>query len=129
MTESPARISILIVDDEAPIRRLLTIALRAEGYTVRTAADVESALLATRHSMPALVILDLGLPRVSGDDFLRQVRSDGLDVPVIVITASIHGAARAADAGADAYLPKPFDLWELISRVAELTGGPPAPDC
>jgi DNA-binding response OmpR family regulator len=129
MAASPGRVSILVVDDEPPIRRLLLVALEAEGYAVRTAPDGESALLATRDSMPGLIVLDLGLPGMSGDAFLRLIRSDGLDVPVIVVSAKLDGPAVAARAGANAYLSKPFDLWELMNKIADLTDGPPASEC
>ena len=129
MTEAPRRISILIVDDEASIRRLLTAALEDEGYGVRIAGDGESALLATRDVLPDLVILDLGLPRLTGEAYLRQVRTDGLDLPVLVVSARLDGAAVANAAGATAYLSKPFDLWALLDKVAELTGGTFAPGC
>lgn len=120
---SGARGSVLIVDDEAPIRQMLGTAFRSAGYTVRTAADAESALLAIAEGLPDVVVLDLGLPRMSGEEFLRQIRSDGVAVSVVVVSASLDGAAVAAAAGADAYFAKPFDLWVLLRRVAELTGG------
>ena len=129
MTEAPRRISILIVDDEASIRRLLTAALEDEGYAVRIAADGESALAFTRDVLPDLVILDLGLPRLTGEGYLRQVRTEGLDLPVLVVSARLDGAAVANAAGATAYLSKPFDLWALLDKVAELTGGTFAPGC
>src|SRR5215213_9765357 len=110
--------TVLVVDDEASIRELLLTVFQAEGFSVHAVADGESALLAISVSIPDVIVLDLGLPGISGADVLRQIRAGGIDVRVLVLSAALHGAAIAANAGADDYLAKPFDLDELLSRVA-----------
>ena len=121
--DSPTgRISILIVEDEAPIRRMLESVFEAEGYTVRSVADGETALLALAESLPDVVVLDLGLPRLNGAEVLRRVRADGLDVAVIVVSATLDGSAIASAVGADGYLAKSFDVDELVRRVLSLAG-------
>ena len=122
-------ISILVVDDEAPIRQMMAAVFQAEGHRVRSAADGEAALLAVAESLPDVVILDLTLPGLSGAEVLRQLRTDGVNVAVIVVSAALHGASMAATAGADAYLAKPFDLDELVSEVMRLAGRRLPSDC
>jgi two-component system OmpR family response regulator len=114
------RISLLIVEDETSIREMLVHVFEIEGLEVRTASDGEAALRAVAERLPDVVVLDLGIPRLSGADFLRRLRADGLEVAVIVVSASLDGARIASEAGADAYLAKPFDLDELIRRVTGL---------
>jgi len=109
---------VLVVDDEAPIRRTLQIGLGAQGYDVLIAADGRTALQACREDAPDVVLLDLGLPDRSGFDVLRELRASS-DVPVIVVSAR-HGSTdkvEALDLGADDYVTKPFGLDELMARL------------
>jgi two-component system KDP operon response regulator KdpE len=109
---------VLVVDDEAPMRRALQIGLRAQGYDVLIAADARTALDACREDDPDLVLLDLGLPDRSGFDLLRDLR-DWSRVPVLVVSAR-HGATDKVDAldlGADDYVTKPFGMAELAARM------------
>jgi two-component system KDP operon response regulator KdpE len=109
---------VLVVDDDPAILRTLTISLRARGHEVLTAADGRTALDACRDDKPDVLILDLGLPDVSGVDVLRQVRSYS-QVPVIVLSAR-HGSddkVLALDLGADDYVTKPFGMDELVARL------------
>jgi len=113
---------ILLVEDDDLIGSGLEVALRNAGFTVDWARDGQHAevALATTHYL--LVILDLGLPKLSGMDLLKSLRLRGNDVPVLVLTARDTAAdkVRGLDAGADDYLGKPFDLAELVSRCRAL---------
>jgi len=109
---------ILIVEDEMAIRRSLEIGLRANGYDVLIAADGRTALQACTEDAPDLLLLDLGLPDLSGFEVLRRLRTWST-IPVIVLSAR-HGSGdkvAALDLGADDYVTKPFGLDELLARV------------
>jgi two-component system response regulator MprA len=117
-----AEAAILVVDDDAPIRRMLDRMLSAEGYAVETAADGGEALAAVERSTPDLVVLDVGLPGVDGLAVSRRLRAKGLAVPVLLLTArdSVPDRVAGLDAGADDYLVKPFATEELLARVRAL---------
>ncbi len=121
---------VLVVDDEPPILRALGTNLRARGYTVDLAPSGEEALaLAARHR-PEAVILDLGLPGLSGIEVIEGLRG-WTSVPIIILSA--RGAERdkvaALDAGADDYVTKPFGMDELLARLrASLRRNAPAPE-
>jgi two-component system, OmpR family, KDP operon response regulator KdpE len=109
---------VLVVDDEAPIRRALAANLKARGYDVDTAETGEQALdLAARHH-PDVVLLDLGLPGIDGFEVIDGLRG-WTHVPIVVLSA--RGAERdkvaALDAGADDYVAKPFGMDELLARL------------
>ena len=109
---------ILLVDDEEALLRTLSMNLRARDYDVTTAKDGETALAELRRQVPDAVILDLGLPGISGVDVLRELR-DWSSVPVIVLSAR-HGSkdkVEALDVGADDYVTKPFGIDELLARL------------
>ena len=109
---------VLVVDDEAPILRTLATNLRARGYEVDVAATGEVALqLAARHR-PDAVILDLGLPGISGVEVIDGLRGWST-VPIIVLSArgAEHDKVLALDAGADDYVTKPFGMDELLARL------------
>ena len=114
--------AILVVDDDAPIRRMLDRTLSAEGYAVETAADGGEALAAVERSTPDLLVLDVGLPGVDGLAVSRRLRAKGLAVPVLLLTArdSVPDRVAGLDAGADDYLVKPFATEELLARVRAL---------
>jgi len=111
--------SILVVDDEPAIQRLLRTSLSSQGFRVIEAADGEAALAEIERSRPDLVILDLGLPDISGLDLIRIVRSGGSAVPILVLSsrADEKGKVEALDLGADDYVTKPFGTAELFARV------------
>ncbi|TGY32024.1 response regulator transcription factor [Stenotrophomonas maltophilia] len=115
----PAR--VLVIDDEAQIRRFLDISLRAQGYVVQQAATGQDglALLATGGS--DLVILDIGLPDMEGHEVLAELRQWS-QVPVIMLTVRAGEAekVRALDKGANDYVTKPFGTQELMARVRAL---------
>jgi two-component system, OmpR family, KDP operon response regulator KdpE len=109
---------VLVVDDEAPIRRALAANLKARGYDVDTAETGEQALdLAARHH-PEVVLLDLGLPGIDGLEVIDGLRG-WTHVPIVVLSA--RGAERdkvaALDAGADDFVAKPFGMDELLARL------------
>ena len=115
---SPAGYSILVVEDEAAIRRFVRLALGAEGHTVHEADSVARGLIEAGTRRPDLVVLDLGLPDGDGIEVIRGLRSWST-VPVIVLSARSQEADKitALDAGADDYLVKPFGAGELMARV------------
>jgi len=106
------------VDDELEIVRALERSLRAQGYEVSTASSGEEALESLRAYRPDVMLLDLGLPGISGLEVCRQVRAQS-NLPIIVL--SVKGAERdkvqALDLGADDYVPKPFGVDEVLARV------------
>jgi two-component system KDP operon response regulator KdpE len=109
---------LLIVDDELAFLRALTLSLRARGYEVDVAANGEAGLEAASAKRPDLVVLDLGLPGLSGLEVLRRLRS-WTEVPVIVLSArhSEPTKVEALDLGADDYVTKPFGFEELLARI------------
>jgi two-component system OmpR family response regulator len=111
-------VRILLVDDDETLRRTLGIGLRAAEYDVLIAADGRSALQALREDKPDLVVLDLGLPDLSGVEVLRQLRAWST-VPVVVLSARAESGemVQALDLGADDYVTKPFSLDEVLARI------------
>jgi len=118
--DDPVR--ILLVDDDPGIRLSIQRALEFEGHEVRTAEDGVLALEAIAQETPDLVVLDVTMPRLDGLGVCRRLRTDGNDVPILVLTARQGVSDRVAglDAGADDYLAKPFALEELLARVRAL---------
>lgn len=109
---------ILVVEDDAAVRRLVTTTLDMHGYAVREAKTATQALLELSSQAPDLAILDLGLPDGDGVDVIRSLRGWSA-LPVIVLSARLEDADKVAalDAGADDYLVKPFSVEELLARV------------
>jgi two-component system, OmpR family, response regulator RegX3 len=109
---------ILIVEDEESLSDSIRYNLEREGYSVAVARDGRDALKAFRSQSPALVILDLMLPEMSGLDVCRAIRAES-DVPIIMVTAKDSEADKVTglELGADDYVTKPFSLRELVSRV------------
>jgi two-component system response regulator RegX3 len=115
MAESPL---ILVVDDEQSYRDALRVALEREGFRVEVAADGAEAIERFDASRPQLVLLDVMLPRISGVDVCRELRSRS-QVPIIMVTARTAeiDAVVGLEVGADDYVTKPFRLRELVARV------------
>ena len=109
---------VLIVDDEAPLRRALSTSLRARGYDVSSVTGGEQAVVSVADKTTDLVLLDLGLGDMEGLDVLKRIRLMS-ELPVIVLTARDTQADKVAllDAGADDYVTKPFDTEELLARI------------
>lgn len=114
--------TVLVVDDDAPVRRMLTRTLSAEGWEVRAAADGGAALAAVEQSVPDAVVLDVAMPGMDGLAVARRLRGKGLATPILLLTARDAVADRVAglDAGADDYLVKPFATEELSARLRAL---------
>jgi len=111
-------VHILLVDDDALLRRSLTFNLEQAGYRVSSAATAEDALAIAARDRPDLVLLDIGLPGMDGLDALRHLRSQ-MGVPVIFVTARRRelDEVLGLELGADDYVTKPFDLDVLLARV------------
>ena len=109
---------MLVVDDEGPMRRALQINLEARGFEVFLAASGEEALAVAARQHPDLVLVDLGLPGISGLDVIDGLRG-WTRVPIIVVSArdAEHDKVAALDAGADDYVSKPFGMDELLARL------------
>jgi DNA-binding response OmpR family regulator len=110
---------ILIVDDEPEMVRGLEDNLRFEGYQTMSAATGEEALTVALSQAPDLILLDIMMPKLSGWDVCRVLRQEGIDVPIIMLTARGQEAdrVRGLELGADDYITKPFSLRELLARV------------
>lgn len=114
--------AILVVDDDAPIRRMLERTLEAEGYMVRAAPDGGAALAEVARSVPDAIVLDLAMPGVDGLGVCRRLRAKGLALPILLLTArdAVEDRVTGLDAGADDYLVKPFAPEELLARLRAL---------
>jgi DNA-binding response OmpR family regulator len=113
--------TILVVEDEKNIARVIAYNLEREGHRVNLAKDGEEALDKARRQLPDLILLDLMLPKVDGLEVCRQLRADSRTalVPIIMLTAKTQEADRVIglELGADDYIPKPFSPRELVARV------------
>ena len=116
-------VRVLVVDDEPTLTELLSMALRYEGWDVRTGARRRcSAVAAARSSAPDAVVLDVMLPDIDGLEVLRRLRADGPDVPVLFLTAkdAVEDRIAGLTAGGDDYVTKPFSLEEVVARLRGL---------
>jgi two-component system, OmpR family, response regulator len=113
---------VLVVDDEQTLAELLTMALRYEGWDVRSANDGLTAVRAVREFRPDVVVLDVMLPDIDGLEVLRRLRSDASDVPVLFLTArdAVEDRIAGLTAGGDDYVTKPFSLEEVVARLRGL---------
>jgi two-component system response regulator PrrA len=121
---------VLVVDDDAAIRRSLERGLRLSGFTVTVADGGHSGLAEARAGRPDIIVMDVCMPGLNGIDVCQALRNDGDDVPVLMLSALDETADRVAglQAGGDDYLLKPFALQELVLRLhALLRRHPPAP--
>jgi two-component system OmpR family response regulator len=119
MTERIPEARLLVVDDEPNIRELLSASLRYAGFDVATAADGQEALRAARASRPDLLVLDVMMPGVDGFDVVRRMRGEGLQFPVLFLTArdSTDDKITGLTLGGDDYVTKPFSLEEVVARI------------
>lgn len=113
--------TVLIIDDEIQIRRLLRLALDSKNHTIREAENGTLGLQAVVHHRPDVVILDLGLPDMDGTEVLKRIR-EWSQVPVLILSVRDQEAAKLAafDAGADDYVTKPFSTAELMARLTAI---------
>ena len=109
---------ILVVEDDATVRKLITTTLKSNDYRYITASNGEGAILAATTQQPDIVFLDLGLPDLDGIEIIKRIRSWS-QMPIIVISARSEDSDKvsALDAGADDYLTKPFSVTELLARL------------
>ena len=112
------KVLILVVEDDAPIRNLITTTLKAHDYKYITASTGESAIMEASSHNPAIVLLDLGLPDIDGVEAIKRIRTWS-NMPIIVISARSedNDKIEALDSGADDYLTKPFSVEELLARL------------
>ncbi len=117
MTNSAVR--ILIVDDEPPIRKLLRVGLAAQDYAVSEAMNARVAMELVVSDKPDLIVLDLGLPDMSGHDLLARWRGEGMMLPIVILSSRTDeaGIVKALELGADDYVTKPFGMNELAARI------------
>jgi two-component system OmpR family response regulator len=113
---------VLVVDDEAPLAELLSMALRLEGWEVRAAGDGSSAVRTARDFRPDAVVLDVMLPDFDGLEVMRRMRAERSDVPVLFLTArdAVEDRIAGLTAGGDDYVTKPFSLEEVVARLRGL---------
>jgi DNA-binding response OmpR family regulator len=123
VTDTPL---VLCADDDEDILSLVSLRLRRAGFDVATAADGEQAVQIARERQPALAVLDVMMPKLTGYEVLAELRGDEAlrGMKVILLSARVQegDVARGMDAGADAYLAKPFKAQDLVSKVEELLG-------
>jgi two-component system response regulator MprA len=122
MPATEATPTILVVEDNRDVLAVIAHTLTANGFAVTRAYDGDMALSTALDTAPALVILDIGLPKRSGLDVAAELRRRGFRAPVLMLTArdTVSDKVTGLDAGADDYLAKPFDTEELIARVKAL---------
>jgi two-component system KDP operon response regulator KdpE len=110
---------VLVVDDEAAIRRALSANLSGHGFQVASAASGGEALAEVARARPDLLLLDLGLPDLSGLEIVARLRQQGFEPPIIILSVrdEEEQKVQALDAGADDYLTKPFGMNELLARI------------
>ena len=113
-----SKVTILVVEDDASVRNLISTTLKAHDYRFITAATGESAVMEAASHNPDILLLDLGLPDLDGVEVIRRIRSWS-NAPIIVISARSEDSDKidALDAGADDYLTKPFSVDELLARL------------
>jgi CheY-like chemotaxis protein len=113
---------IMVCDDDQGILDVLQMLLETEDFTVITEIESPNVIDQIKSKNPDLLLLDLWMPILSGDQVLKKIRQteDIKDLPVIVLSASVDGSDIAADAGADAFVAKPFDMDDLIIKIKGL---------
>jgi two-component system OmpR family response regulator len=115
-------ISVLVVDDEAVLAEMVSMALRYEGWNITTASDGNSAITSARSARPDAVVLDVMLPDMSGLEVLRKLREQNPHLPVLLLTAkdAVEDRIAGLTAGGDDYVTKPFSIEEVVLRLRAL---------
>ena len=118
-TPTPQNVRVLVVDDEPNIVELLTVSLKFQGFEVEAAESGQEALKMARELKPDAYILDVMMPGMDGFELLAKLRSEGLDAPVLFLTAKdgVEDRIHGLTIGADDYVTKPFSLEEVITRL------------
>jgi DNA-binding response OmpR family regulator len=118
--------TVLLVDDDPVILKLLQVNFEMEGYDVVTASDGAEGLEKARSEQPDIILLDIMMPKMDGLEVTRHLKADDnlKSIPIVLLSAKAQASDVQAgkDAGADDYLTKPFDPLELLSRVSEILG-------
>lgn len=114
--------SILVVDDDPNVLAMVTDILLFEGYTIQTATNGAEALAKVDQTMPALVLLDMRMPVLSGWDFARILKERDIHLPILVMTAAHDAHKWAEEIGASGYVAKPFHLPDLLDAVEAILG-------
>lgn len=122
MSTAQARSKILIIEDDKKLAGALVEGLRSEGYDVSSASSAEEGFFLVHSEHPDLLLLDLSLPYRNGLDILRQIRHEGVDVRVLILTSrnTVQDRVEGLNSGADDYLGKPFSYPELSARIQAL---------
>ena len=115
-------INVLVVDDEAVLAEMVSMALRYEGWSIATAGDGSSAIASARAQRPDVVVLDVMLPDMSGLDVLHKLREENPQLPVLLLTAkdAVEDRIAGLTAGGDDYVTKPFSIEEVVLRLRAL---------
>ncbi len=115
-------INVLVVDDEAVLAEMVSMALRYEGWNISTAGDGSSAIATARAQRPDVVVLDVMLPDMSGLDVLHKLREENPQLPVLLLTAkdAVEDRIAGLTAGGDDYVTKPFSIEEVVLRLRAL---------
>ncbi len=115
-------INVLVVDDEAVLAEMVSMALRYEGWNIATASDGSAAIAAARTQRPDVVVLDVMLPDMSGLDVLHKLREEHPQLPVLLLTAkdAVEDRIAGLTAGGDDYVTKPFSIEEVVLRLRAL---------
>ena len=126
MPSDKAARTLLVVEDDPTIRKLLSVVLKREGYAVVLASNGREALERLMDGfphdrLPHAILLDMCMPILDGWGFAREIRAHGLRVPILVMTDEHDAAGCATEIGADGYLAKPFKVADLIDSLANLT--------
>jgi CheY-like chemotaxis protein len=115
---------ILIVDDDPWIVEIIGELLREEGYIPILAASGEEALRLVFQNPPDLILLDLKLPGLGGEEVIRELRQAKLEIPIVLLTAAVYPSPLGTPPNVAAYLAKPFDLTDLLALVERFCPGP-----
>jgi two-component system, OmpR family, response regulator len=115
-------VTVLVVDDEAVLAEMVSMALRYEGWNITTAGDGSTAIAAARNERPDVVVLDVMLPDMSGLDVLHKLREENPTLPVLLLTAkdAVEDRIAGLTAGGDDYVTKPFSIEEVVLRLRAL---------
>lgn len=125
MHGNTSQATVLVIDDDEGVRETIQEMLLDQGYDVLIAEDGRIALEILERTTPAVIVLDLMMPRMDGFSFTQQLEQRGIRTrtPILVLTAAGGARPMVAQMGADGYLEKPFDMTALLNEVARLAGG------